>query len=294
LKSGRGTDIFDKTKTMENILLAINATNISMPALDFACYLAKLTGSKVTAVFLENLVADEKPVMEKAYGTPYLDWEIDEKSPAFQEKKKLMEQNIELVKTSCENRGVRLTLHRDEGVPAKEVIAESRFADVIVVDAATSFKKVFEGTPTHFVKDLLKDAECPVIISPESFEGIDKIVFTYDGSASSVFAMKQFTHLFPQLDDKPVSVFHVNEEKVWKDDEKKMLSSWLQNHYSAIGFESASGDSTYELFAYLFMKKNIFIVMGAYGRSAFSRFFKKSHADILLKTITQPIFINHL
>jgi nucleotide-binding universal stress UspA family protein len=33
--------------------------------------------------------------------------------------------------------------------------------------------------------------------------------------------------------------------------------------------------------------------MGAYGRTSVSRFFSHSHADILLKTISQPLFISH-
>lgn len=278
---------------MKNILLAIDATTISMPALDFACYLGRLTGSKVTGIFLENLAENEKPVMVKAYGTRYLDWEIDENSEEVRAKRKLIEDNITIFKEACERRGVGWRLHRDEGVPASEVIAESRYADMIVVDAATSFKKSFEGSPTDFVKDVLKDAECPVIIAPEDFNSIEQIVFAYDGSASSVFAMKQFSYLFPQLDDKRATVFHVNENKTWDEEEKHKIGSWLQNFYSAVSFESAGGDAEYELLSYLFLKKNIFIVMGAYGRNAMSRFFRKSHADILLKTITQPIFITH-
>lgn len=278
---------------MENILLAIDATNLDMSALDFACYLGRLTHSKVTGVFLENLVDDEKPVLKTMHGSPYIDWEIDEKSPEMIEKRKKIETNIQYFKESCEKRSVNCSIHREEGVPASEMIEESRYADIIVTDAATSFKKVFEGTPTRFVKDLLKDAECPVIIAPERFDGIDQIVFAYDGSRSAAFAMKQFTYLFPELDDQKVTIFHVNDSAKWTAEEKRKLTGWLKNHYSAVSFETAGGDAGYELLAYLFRKKNVFIVMGAYGRSAFSRFFKHSRADILVKTITQPIFIAH-
>ena len=60
---------------MKNILLVIDATNkdmIDRSALDFACNLASLTRSKVTGVFLENLVPDEKEVMEKLQTTLFL------------------------------------------------------------------------------------------------------------------------------------------------------------------------------------------------------------------------------
>lgn len=278
---------------MENILLAIDATNLDSSALNFACYLAKLSGSSITGVFLENLVENEKPVLVRMHGTRYLDWEIDEMSPEVKEKRKIMESNISLFKETCGLKGVSYSIHLLEGNPVTEMVAESRFADVIIVDAATSFKDEFEGVPTRFVKKLLKEGECPVIIAPEDFDKVEEIIFTYDGSRSAVFAMKQFTYLFPQLNDKKVTVFHVNENDEWDEEQKKMVGDWLKNHYSTVGFETPTGSASYELLSYLFLRKNIFIVMGAYGRSAVSRFFSHSHADMLLKTISQPIFISH-
>lgn len=278
---------------MEKILLAIDALNPDTSALDFACFLGRLTNSKVTGVFLENLVADEKPVFQKAYGTTYLDWEIDENSPEFKDKQKLVEKNISLFKQSCENRGVKCSVHRDRNLPAREIIHESRYADIVIIDAATSFNKRFEGTPTEFVRDVLKDAECPVIVAPESFDGIDEIVFTYDGSRSAAFAIRQFTYLFPELKDKKAIILQVNEKGVWADKDKYNLKEWLQDHYSTIVFDIVKGDTDDKLFDYLFKRKNVFIVMGSYGRPALSRFVRHSHADRIIQTVTQPIFISH-
>jgi hypothetical protein len=278
---------------MEKILLIIDPRNISMHALDFACFLGRLTKSKVTGVFLENQVADEKPVLKSLAGTAYLDWESDATSDEYLEKQRIIDTSIQRFKEACENRSVRYSIHRDRGVPAKEVVAESRFADIIVTDATSSFNKTFEGTPTEFVKDLLKDSECPVIIAPESFEAIDEIVFTCDGSSSSVFAMKQFTYLFPELSDKKVTALQVNKSGHWEDIDKYNMREWLKDHYSSIGFEALEGDTDDRLFDYLFKRKNVLVVMGAYGRSSLSRFFKHSEADFLINILTQPIFIAH-
>jgi nucleotide-binding universal stress UspA family protein len=278
---------------MEKILLAIDAKNLDMQALDFACYIGRLTNSKVTGVFLENLIADEKPVLKGVQGSAYLDWEIDTTTPEFIDKQNATEKNIAFFREACEKRSVRCSIHRDRGVPATEIIDESRYADLIIIDAATSFNRRFEGTPTEFVKDVLKDAECPVIIAPESFDSIDEIIFTYNGTRSSAFAMKQFTYLFPELSDKRAIVLQVNDEGTWADPGKYNIREWMQNHYSAIGFQALEGDTEDKLFDYMFKRKNVFLVMGAYGRSAVSRFFKHSHADLLIKTITQPIFIAH-
>jgi len=278
---------------MEKILLVVDGKELSMPALDFTCYLGRLTRSTVTGVFLENHPADLKPVLKTIQGSTSVDWEFDEDSEEFIGKRKLIEATVSRFKDACENRSVRCAVHRDTGMPAKEIIAESRYADLMVVDATTSFNEYFEGSPTDFVKNVLKDAECPVIIAPETFDGINEILFTYDGSKSAAFAIKQFAYLLPEFNDKNVVLLQINEEGEWDEEEKHRLTEWLQNRYSAIGFLALKGDTDDRLFDYLFKKKNSIVVMGAYGRNSISRFFKKRHADKVIKTITMPIFISH-
>ena len=53
---------------MEKILLAIDALEPSENALKFACYLGHLTKSKITAVFLENLLDEVRPVQKDLQG----------------------------------------------------------------------------------------------------------------------------------------------------------------------------------------------------------------------------------
>lgn len=278
---------------MKKILLAIDAISPDKASIDFACHLASLTQSKIIGVFLENLVADQEPVLRKAFGTTYIDWELNENSPEFKEKREKAELNIAEFGQICERRNVRFCIHRDKGTPAEEILKESRYADLLIVDADTSFKKRYEGVPSGFVREILQEAECPVIIAPGSFYGIDEIIFTYDNSRSAAFAIKQFSYLFPELADRKVTVLQVNKTGLWQDEEKAELREWMQNNYSSIGFEVLKGDEQDKLFEYLFNRPNAFIVMGAYGRTALSRFFRESTADLIIKTVTRPIFIAH-
>ena len=278
---------------MEKILLAIDAVNPDKKALDFACYLALLTKSKVTGVFLENLVTEEKPVIRKVLGMASVGWEVDEFAVEMKARSEETERNIKMFREGCILREVCFDVHHDKGVPAKELVRESRFADLIVVDAETSFNKVYEGTPTGFVREVMRHAECPVVIVPGNFNAIDEIVFTYDGSASSVFAIKQFTYLFPQYYNKKITILQVNESGVWEEPERRQFREWLQDHYTDLQFEAMKGKPDDTLFSKLFNRKNMFLVMGAYGRNAISQFFKQSSADLLIRTVEQPIFIAH-
>ncbi len=279
---------------MRKILVAVNGLKLDMHTLDFACYLGRLTRSTITGVFLENQVAEYRPVLKNAYYGTYLDWEVNEASPEHVQKMKIIETNIGHFKEACSRREVNCAIQRDEGAPAREIIAESRFADLLILDAETSFNKHYEGSPTPFVKEILQNAECPVIIAPETFERIDEIVFCYDGSSSSFYSVKQFDYLLPELKNKNVSVVEVTKDEALTIEEKDKVKDWFERHYSNVEFHVLKGEAKDELFSFLLQRKNAFIIMGSYGRGTISRFFKSSTAERVLKTTNLPVFITHL
>jgi nucleotide-binding universal stress UspA family protein len=260
---------------MEKILLAMDAVNLNTNAIDFACYIANLTHSRLTGVFLEGLL-DERPLVPAG--------DVQETVDA----------NIHRFREACVCRATLSLVHRDRGIPLSEVVAESRFADLIIVDAETAFCKKDVTVPGRFVKDVLKSVECPVIIAPYSFEAIDEIILTYDGSPSSVFAIREFTHLFPDLRRKKTTVVSIRQDGTAALEEQFKMKEWLRAHYDDLSFEIREGHAADELFGYLIERKDAFVVMGAYGRNMVSSFFRPSRANLLVKTINLPIFIAHL
>ena len=179
---------------MGNILLGIQAEKMNHKTLEFACYMAKLSGFLLSAVFLENLVADEKPVIKKMYDGTYINFEVDENSDSYRQKMKSIDQNISLFEDRCRKLEINYRVYRDKKNPLEETLKEGRYADALILDQEISFNEHMEEAPTDFVKDILARTECPVIIAPKSFDGIEEILFAYDGSRSSVFAFKQFTY----------------------------------------------------------------------------------------------------
>jgi nucleotide-binding universal stress UspA family protein len=278
---------------MEKILLALDPQNIPMNTIDFACYLSRLAHSRLTGVFLEDVLSGDRPLLPSMPGIPYPDYTPVFNVGASDRKTGITEENIRTFKLACDCRGVPSLIHRDRGVPAAEIVEESRFADIIIVDAETSFSRRNETLPGRFVKDVLLESECPVIIAPYSFERIDDILFTYNGTQSSVFAIKQFTYLFPELRSKKVVVVSVRTEREDTLAEQFKMKEWMKDHYTDVEYVILKGEPSDQLFGYLIERKNGMVVMGAYGRGMLSRFFKPSHARLIVKTINLPIFISH-
>ena len=278
---------------MKKILYVTDVVKLDPSSLDFACYLCELSHSKLTGIFLENLVSESRPA--RMLRETAIEGGIHVQTENVEElKEKCLADNIQLFKDSCERRGVTGIVHRDRGVPLDDVIIESRYADVILINASTSFSATKEDVPTRFVTDVLADAECPVVILPESFEGLNKIVFTYDGRASSVFAIKQFTYLFPELKEHAAVVITIMEERNKPSPEERYkLKEWLHDHYRDVDFIIIDGNVKTGLLDSLLLRTKDFIVMGAYGRNAFSTLFTPSHAAPILKLVAQPVFIAH-
>lgn len=282
---------------MEKILLALDAANLNMKTIDFACYIARLTHSRLTGVFLEGLVdgrrgysgLEEQNALSGAW-----DSEADSSGvvPATIPSA-VTEDNIRLFREACVCRDTLSLIHRDRGIPLSEVLGETRFADLLIIDPETSFSKSDRRVPGRFVKDVLESSECPVLIAPYDFDAMEEIVFAYNGTASSVFAIKQFTSLFPGMRKKKIVVVNVRNDGDSAIEDQFRMKEWLKAHYDDVGFVILKGQASDELFGYLIERKNTIVVMGSYGRSMLSRLFRPSQARLIVKTINLPIFIAH-
>jgi hypothetical protein len=276
---------------MKKILLAIDADRVDTEVIHFACNIATIMHSTLTGYFLADL-PDEEPMANMAFVAKYNETVSTHCLPTAAEKKQFA--YIQQFERTCAVRGIRCqVLNNTKRNAAAAILEESRFADLVILQPTLSFEMKPEEAPTALVKEVLANAECPVLVAPTSSAGIEEIVFAYDGSRSAVFAIKQFTYLFPELADKKAIVLQVNKDDSLPVTEKEKLGKWLRMHYNSIGFQVLKGNASEELYGRLLGKQNTIVVMGAFGRSWLSGIFKPATAGLLLKTINLPFFITH-
>jgi hypothetical protein len=272
---------------MQQILLVLNPLSLNISSIDFAAYIANSTRSCIVGMFLNN---------EKLYSSlsksTYESKEEEETAANYSSVSNgFAEENLQLFKDICTRHHVGCSIHYAKGVAVDEVIKESRFSDLIIIDGETSLPSDKIGEiPSRFVRDILTASECPVIISPLKFDKINEVIFTYDGSKSSMFAIKQFTYLFPSLDETKITLVQITPNEVNELTENDNLKKWLMMHYSAVHLEILHGAADAELFKKLVATRNKLLVMGAYGRRML---LSHSTADIVLKNIDIPVFIAH-
>jgi len=275
-------------------MLVLNAVRLNEHSVKFACSLSRLTGSSLTGLFLENIVENEKLTVKNAYDGTYITIEADRTSSEFLAKQQSIEQNILAFNRNCQENGVKPSVLRDERRPVNEVLKESRFADLMIVDADMTFKREQDTIPSFFLRKMLRSVACPVLVVPQLYEeNIHEIIFAYDGTASSMFAMRQFTYLFPELSSRKLVVLNTSDREEAEIMMPLEMEEWLQAHYNVFLFEELHGKRLGILLDYLSPINNAILVIGAYGRGGVSRLLRESYADVLLNKIQMPLFIAH-
>ena len=194
---------------MKKILAAFDGTKYSEGASKYAIEIAKATNSMLVGVFIQDM-RYLNFTYAYAWDQPFVDF-TSIKQSQHQEKEKI-NLNIKLFKNSCGEKGVHHKVHLDKGVPLQELLNESVFSDLIIIDSHTSFFSLGDKSPSPFLKDFLADSHCPVLIVPHHYSFFDKAALCYDGSPSSVYAIKMFSYLFSELEDLKTVVVSVNEK----------------------------------------------------------------------------------
>src|SRR5664279_968971 len=210
------------------------------------------------------------------------------------EEKLLVEKSREKFISAFENAGIKYEIHPHIGEWNRELfVRESRFSDLVVISEELFCANVMEAQPNYFMIEALRASECPVVVVPENFKRLDHLEFAYDGGKESMFAIRQFTYLFPDLTELPAEFVHIKDEEKDEIPERALLGEYTFSHFESQHTSKLHFDPKKYLTAWLGTKKNVFLVSGSFSRSAVSNTFKKSFSEHVIAEHSCPIFIAH-
>jgi hypothetical protein len=278
---------------MKKFLAVFDGYNMSASTMEYAIQVTKLADAHLVGVFLNEFIYHSYSAYEVM--TTYKNYEEVLKELDAKDAKKREEAALEFQKT-CEKERIRFSIHKNKNIAIQELKHESMFADLIIINQSETFTKYKELLPTRFIKDLLGDVQCPVLVVPPVFKPIDKIILLYDGAPAGLHAIKMFSYVLGNPQDLPVEVFTVKEQKKQNLHlpDNKLMREFIKRHFPKATFTVAKGDAEIEISNYLRNHSaHELVVLGAYQRSELSRWFKISMADILMKEVNMPLFIAH-
>lgn len=278
---------------MKKFIVAFDGLKFSESAMSYAVYLATQCRAHLVGVFLDDFMRRSYGYQELAHCSARdLDayvHELDEKDDEEKEK------SVETFRQACAAGNISYSVHRDRNVAYQELLHESVYADLLIISPEETVTRFPETAPTRFIRDLLNDVQCPVVLVPSFYHPLDKIILLYDGAPSSVHAVRMFSYLFEAMKRLDTEVLSIKEEKeaLLLPDER-LIKEFIEQHYPAADTVVLKGDPEEVIISYLHREKGSpIVVLGAYQRSPFSRLFKPSMADRLLHHLKLPLFIAH-
>ena len=72
----------------------------------------------------------------------------------------------------------------------------------------------------------------PLLLVPEKFDFPESIILAYDGSENSVFAIKQFAYLFPELSNRQTLLVYANDDAEEDFPDKIQIEELAARHFS--------------------------------------------------------------
>jgi nucleotide-binding universal stress UspA family protein len=273
---------------MRKIILAFDGDNFSEGAFEFARQVNEHNPVLLAGIFLPQIIFSN-PLSDAKGGKPvplYTPLINDEYTGA-------VEKNIERFKMLCLSNGIEYRVHKDFlDFPLHELKTETRYADLLILGSETFYEELGITQPNVYLEDMLHHSECPVIVVPEKFNFCQSAILTYDGSSDSVFAIKQFAYLFPELNNTPtLTVF--SDKKNGDLPDKSNIEELAARHFSDLVFFNLDMDFKEYFRSWTIQKSVPIIVAGSYGRSAFSQLFKKSFIAEIITDYKTPVFIAH-
>lgn len=273
---------------MRKILIAFDGTQYSEGAMSFAKKLNEadrimLTGLFLPLVSMASLWSYADPMTGASF-TPLLE----------EGNAELVDRNIQRFNEFCSAHNIRHEVNKamfDFAMP--ELRKETRFADIVILGSETFYHNIGSETPSEYLKDALHFAECPVVVVPEKYGFPEKNILAYDGSESSVFAIKQFMYLFPEFAENPTLLVTTNNAPSDLADQDPDIHGLASAHFNNISFMNLQIDPKRYFATWMAENKNSILVCGAFSRSMISQILRQSFVEDVLRDHQIPVFISH-
>ena len=202
--------------------------------------------------------------------------------------------NISRFVSFCKTNRISHSIHKeyfDFALP--ELKRESRFADLIVVSSEKFYENAGTEVPNEYLTNLLHGIECPALVLNEHSTFPKSNILAYDGSESSVFAIKQFAYLFPEFSRNKTTLLNVHRNANHLFPDEPNIRELAGLHFPHLKVNKLEFEPKKFLSTWMDEVPAPILVSGAFSRSEVSMIFHKSFVNEIIADQNVPVFIAH-
>ena len=134
--------------SMKKIIAVIDGLKYSESATDYAVYVAKQTDSHLVGVFLDDYTYHSYKAYDLVTERGFINEEIMAKLDKKDEETR--EEAAGKFSKACQVAGLSYAVHHDRNIAIHELLHESIFADLLVIENKETFTHYEERIPTRF------------------------------------------------------------------------------------------------------------------------------------------------
>jgi hypothetical protein len=206
---------------------------------------------------------------------------------------KVVQKNIQRFQKFCIDNDITYAVHKDfYDFALPELKKETRFADLLILSSETFYNHIYGENAADYIKEALHVSECPVIAVPEEFHFPKKVLLAYDGSESSVYAIRQFTYLLPELCQLETMIFCIKQDIHSLLPDESYIAEFAAQHFQNFKLLKLNITNKKQLSMWLEDEKAI-LVSGSLGRNFISQLFRDTFVSRVIEEHNCPVFVAH-
>ncbi|RYY96708.1 MAG: universal stress protein, partial [Chitinophagaceae bacterium] len=149
---------------MKKFLAVFDPLHFMESTMACAVYLARHTGAHLVGIFLEDAQRRSYSATElAAQGSAPPDRSVHDLNHRDDETRNAA---VAAFEAACGASDVAFSVHRHHDKPLQELLHESIYADLLLVSPTETLQRHHEEPPTHFIRYLLEEVQCPVLLVP--------------------------------------------------------------------------------------------------------------------------------
>ena len=276
---------------IKSILLSVDGSTYTDAQVKYCIQLAKAFKCKIKVLSIVDIRIFEWAVVMGTDGfVPMLPSNIYK-----EEAQKILEAKADAVLDKCSSilkqEGIQFDVEKISGPPVDIICEKSRLVDLLLMGARGEFAKWKSRVVGATLDAVVRQWNKPILITPEKFTKVSKILFAYDGSDRANKAL-QLAGLFGTELNVPVVILTVHDKKAIR---KKFLEEakiYLEPYEIPVELLGVSGHPEQEILNVADEHQCDLIIMGAFGHSRIRETILGSTTEHILKNKVIPVLLS--
>jgi hypothetical protein len=271
---------------MKKIILISDCKCFTSTAIQFLTKLPQEGKLFILGEFAQSRNFEE---LIESVSTPYMRVLAD----LIEQDREALEENILLFTRSCRREGISYRVNKEyHPFEIDMLVKESRFADLMIISSNLVHPQK-DGKYEPVLKDLLTKSECPLLILPQNYSPVKRVVVAYDGKKESMFALKQFFYLFPVFTHLPTEMVYLGSEETVNVPNVGSLKEYVIPNISDVDLVSIPIQAKKELSKWASEKKDAIFLAGSYSEKDLMGMSQEHFIDPIIDLGLFPVFIAH-